>query len=450
MKQEKITFAIRTFGCQMNVNDSEKAEGLFVERGWQRTNDVLGADVVFINTCAVRRQAEEKLNGILHRLAKRRSGHELDRVIAVGGCVAQLQGEKLLEHARAVGVLVGPRSLHRLPGLIEQRLVGAGTAPGVALDVRGQSAFDVPPARQSLSPARAYVTVIEGCNQVCSFCVVPRTRGTETCRDPRSVIEEVRQRADAGILETVLLGQTVNAYRHGDTDFADLLALAASVPGVRRLRFATSHPTHLTTRVLDAMADHPVVCPHLHLPVQSGSTPVLTSMRRGYDREDYLRKIDLIRRRLPNVAIWTDIIVGYPGETDGDFDATLTLIDTVHFEGLFSFSYSPRPGTTAFRMDDDVPEAVKQERLEEVNRRQQRIQLAGNSRRIGNRESVLIEMRGRDGQLEGRAPDNRIVHCEGPETLIGSVVEVEITSAGPNALVGRRVLSPNQAESATW
>ncbi len=448
MEQKKITFSIRTFGCQMNVNDSEKVEGLFAAKGWQQADDALSADVVFINTCAVRQQAEEKLDGFLHGLAKRRRGQARKRrVVAVGGCVAQLQGERLLDQARAVGVLVGPRSLHRLPELVEQRLASESGAPGVALDILGQSAFEAPAARRSSNRARAYVTVMEGCNQVCSFCVVPRTRGTETCRDARSILEEVRHWADAGVLETVLLGQTVNAYRQGGTDFADLLALAACVPGVRRLRFATSHPNHLTARVLDAMADHSAVCPHLHLPVQSGSTRILTSMRRGYTREDYLEKIDLVRKRIPGVAVWTDVIVGYPSETAEDFEATLSLIDSARFDGLFSFSYSPRPGTTAYRMQDDVPESVKRDRLAEVNSRQQSIQLAGNRRRVGHRETVLIEMRGRDGQLEGRAPDNRVVHCEGPDSLIGSLVEVEITSAGPNALVGRRAVARDAAES---
>ena len=441
MNKGEITFSVRTFGCQMNVNDTEKVEGMFTARGWRQVDDSTAADVVFVNTCAVRSRAEQKLYGLLDRIAWSQAGRRSSQVVAVGGCVAQLEGTRLLDRAKGVvDILVGPRSLHRLPELVESGLHQPASAPAVALDSLGQDAFQAPVATARSDRKRALVTAMEGCNQVCSFCVVPQTRGTEICRDPDEIVNEVRQRVDTGAAEVVLLGQTVNAYRHGDSDFAAILARCASVPGLRRLRFATSHPNHLTERLVVTMAEHPTISPHLHLPVQSGSTSVLATMRRGYDRAGYQEKIALVRRLAPAVSLWSDVIVGYPGETDQDFRDTIDLIETVRFAGLFAFTYSPRPGTVAFRRQDDVPERQKRERLAEVNRHQQAIQLTDNLARVGRRESVLVDLVGRGGRLEGRAADNRIVHCDGPASLVGSFIDVEITGAGPNALLGRRIL----------
>jgi tRNA-2-methylthio-N6-dimethylallyladenosine synthase len=307
----------------------------------------------------------------------------------------------------------------------------------VALDVRGQDPFGVPMPPFVARGARAHVTVMEGCSQVFSFCVVPRTRGTGVFRDPEDVLAEVRRHVEGGAQETVLLGQTINAYSHGETDFAGLLARCASVSGLTRLRFATSHPNYVTERLAATLGQASIICPHLHLPVQSGSDTVLAAMRRGYSRDEYLQKLALVRSMSRDIAVWTDIIVGYPGETDADFQATLDLIDVAGFAGLYAFTYSPRPGTTAFRLADDVPPRVKGERLAEVNRRQQDLQLASNQRRVGGVEEVLIDSVGRDGRLEGRAPDNRVVHCEGSPEVVGSILPVLVTSAGPNALVGR-------------
>jgi tRNA-2-methylthio-N6-dimethylallyladenosine synthase len=424
----------------MNVNDSERVTGMLEAAGWESAADSGPADLVFLNTCAVREKAESKLFSELGRIRDQAAaGDEAARpLVAVGGCVAQLRGTALLERDRGIDILIGPRSLAELPEIARVALASAGEPPRVALDRPGQEVFgisSVATARPS-SQSRALVTVMEGCNQVCSFCVVPRTRGTETFRPPSEIVAEVRHWVERGFAEAVLLGQTVNAYRWDGLDFAGLLSMVAAAPGLRRLRFATSHPRYLTDSLTTAFAQLPNLCPHLHLPVQSGSNRILAAMRRGYDREGYLGKLEALRREAPDVAVWTDVIVGYPGESDADFEETLELVQNVGFAGLFSFTYSPRPGTVAARVPDDVPSEVKRARLARVNQLQQSIQLERNRQRIGRRESVLFEAVGRDGQLEGRTPHNRIVHCAGPASAVGRIRDVEITSAGPNSLAG--------------
>jgi tRNA-2-methylthio-N6-dimethylallyladenosine synthase len=287
---------------------------------------------------------------------------------------------------------------------------------------------------------------MEGCNHVCSFCVVPRTRGTETCRAPEEVLAEVESLVARGYREVMLLGQTVNAYAYEGVDFADLLRRVDAVPGLERLRFTTSHPEHVTTRLADAMRDLPRVCPYLHLPVQSGSDRILASMRRGYTRGQYLDTVALLRGRVGALALSSDVIVGYPGETESDFQQTVDLVEAVGYEGLFVFTYSPRPGTTAARLADDVPEAEKSRRLQVLNNVQQRRQAAANAKRVGQVERVLVDTVEGPTRLAGRTPQFRIVHFDGPPSWLGEVVDVEVTGSGPNSLTARALANNSLTE----
>jgi tRNA-2-methylthio-N6-dimethylallyladenosine synthase len=427
------SFFIETFGCQMNVNDSEKVAGLMKAQGYELAGSAAEAGFVFINTCAVREKAADKLYHALDRLrGLKRRNPEL--VIGVGGCVAQLQGTGVLERAPHVDVLVGTHNIARIPELVERARQGFQDC--VALD-RKADAFSVPSEQIAhQSPVRAYVTVIEGCNHVCSFCVVPRTRGPEVCRPLLDVVAEVQRLVSDGYPEVMLLGQTVNAYLWEGHDFADLLRNVSDVPGLRRLRFTTSHPSEVTPRMADALRDLPNLCPYLHLPVQSGSDPVLASMRRGYSRQQYLDTVALLRDRVPALALTSDIIVGYPGETEDDFAQTVDLVQTVGFEGLFTFTYSPRPGTTAVRLADDVPEETKKHRLHVLNNNQQRRQAARNASLVGTVQDVLIDTVADAGRIAGRTPHFKIVHLDGSADWLGRLLQVRIETAGPNSLVG--------------
>jgi tRNA-2-methylthio-N6-dimethylallyladenosine synthase len=430
----KKRFFIQTFGCQMNVNDSERVAGLLQSRGLESSESAAEADFVFLNTCAVREKATEKFQHSLGRLRRLKAQHP-DLRIGVGGCVAQLEGEKLLERALDVDVLVGTHNLHRVPDLLAE----AQATGHVAIDLdRKADAFAIPEEVTAHgNPVRAFVTAMEGCNHVCSFCVVPRTRGPEVNRDPDDIVREVEGLVARGFAEVMLLGQTVNAYRHGSADFAGLLARVDAIEGLRRLRFTTSHPEHVDAGMADALGSLPRVCPYLHLPFQSGSDRVLSSMRRGYTRQQYLDTVALLRDRVPGLALSSDVIVGYPGETESEFEDTLQVLETVKFDGLFTFAYSSRPGTTAQRLTDDVPEDEKKRRLHVVNAHQQQWQRRRNETWVGNVEEVLVETADDDGRVSGRTPHFRIVHFEGGDELIGRFVRVEITGAGSNSLQGR-------------
>ena len=432
--QRKNRFFVETFGCQMNVNDSEKVAGLLLADGHQRAASAAAADFVFINTCAVREKASEKLYHALGRLKKlQRQRPELR--IGVGGCVAQLEGERVLERAANVDLLVGTHNVASIPELLA-RVQRAG---GVAVDLdRKADSFTIPDRTVAHSSAtRAYVTAMEGCDHVCSFCVVPRTRGTEVCRPVAAIVEEVRSLVERGYVEVMLLGQTVNAYQYDGVDFAGLLSAVHEVPGLGRLRFTTSHPSHVDERFAQAMRDLPKLCPYLHLPFQSGSDIILESMRRGYTRAEYLEKVALLRAHVPDLALTADIIVGYPGETEEDFQATVGLVEAVGLDGLFIFSYSPRPGTSAVRLMDDVPEADKLRRLQVLNSQQQRLQAARNQARVGAAEEVLVDSVDGSGRVSGRSRHFRIVHFDGPDAWLGRILTVDVTGAGPNSLTGR-------------
>ena len=428
------TFFIQTFGCQMNVNDSERVAGLLQARGLQATDSAAAADFVFLNTCAVREKATAKFRHSLGRL-RRLKAEKPGLRVGVGGCVAQLEGEALLERAEHVDVLVGTHNLHRVPALLGE--TSATGKPAIDLD-RKADAFAIPGEIAAHgNPVRAYVTVMEGCNHVCSFCVVPRTRGPEVNRPPGDVVREVEALVARGYTEVMLLGQTVNAYRSGGTDFTGLLARVDRVAGLRRLRFTTSHPEHVDERMADAFRDLLRVCPYLHLPFQSGSDRVLASMRRGYTRQGYLDTIALLRDRVPDLALSTDVIVGYAGETVAEFEETLAVLEQVGFDALFAFTYSPRPGTSALRLADDVPEEEKRRRLHVINAHQQQWQRRRHEARVGRVEEVLVEELDGGGRVSGRTRHFRIVHFDGAGDLVGRLVAAEITGAGPNALQGR-------------
>jgi tRNA-2-methylthio-N6-dimethylallyladenosine synthase len=432
-RPRKERFFVETFGCQMNVNDSEKVAGLLLADGHERALRPEDADFVFINTCAVREKAADKLYHAVGRLNR----HKRERPslkIGVGGCVAQLSGSAILERAPSIDLLVGTHNLASIPALLrEARETGERR---VDLDRKADS-FTIPAAAVAHSSrVRAYVTAIEGCNHVCSFCVVPRTRGPEVCRTVADIVAEVAGLVAQGYPEVMLLGQTVNAYSAGGADFAGLLQAVSAVQGLVRLRFTTSHPEHVDERFAEALR-LPRVCPYLHLPVQSGSDRVLASMRRGYTAGEYREKVLLLRERVPDLALSSDVIVGYPGETEEEFQATVDLVDEIGFEGLFVFMYSPRPGTTAVRLLDDVPDEEKLRRLTVLNDHQQRAQETRNRRRVGTRQPVLVDTVTGEGRVSGRTPHFRIVHLDGPPEWLGSVVEVAITGSGPNALVGQ-------------
>ena len=429
----KRRFFVETFGCQMNVNDSEKVTGLLLAAGLEPADTPETADCVFINTCAVRQKAAQKLDHTLGRL-RRLKEQRPELKIAVGGCVAQLDRAGILQRAPHVDVLVGTRSFIRVPELLAK----ARAEPGVQVDLdRREDTLSIPPALVAhTNPVRAYVTAMEGCNHVCSFCVVPRARGPEICRSPEAIVEEVEAVVARGFPEVMLLGQTVNAYRHGNTDFSGLLHRVNAVRGLRRLRFTTSHPSHVGERMAEALRNLDRACPYLHLPVQSGSDRLLERMRRGHSRAEYMGRVELLRSRVPDLALSSDVIVGYPEERQEDFHATLELLDEVGFDSLFVFEYSPRPGTLAARQPDDVPKEEKRRRLIALNERQQAAQKRRHLSLVGRRQSVLVESAKSDGRVAGRTPHFRIVHFDGPASLVGRLVEVEIVGAGANSLLG--------------
>ena len=435
----------------MNYHDTERMAGLLEESGYVPAETTADADVVVINTCSVREKAEDKL---YHRLDEldyqaREQGHR--PLVAVTGCVAQQEGEKLKALGRPIDVIVGTQSVKRLPALIEQAR-GSVTAdqnlpthqptnPLIDIDLHQDVSFPLGVARHS-DPVRAWVTIIEGCNDYCSYCVVPYTRGHERMRPAADILADVRHAVDSGRVEIQLLGQIVNHYAAPDDpacDFAGLLERVASVPGVRRIRFASPHPRHTSERIIAAVRDIPQVCKHVHLPVQSGSDRILDAMRRRHTREQYLDLVNRLRREVPNVALSTDMIVGFPGETRADFEATLSLLETVRFHSLFSFKYSVRPNTLASkRMPDDVSEAEKTERIMALQAAQRRIQLELLQAMTGTVEEVLVDAtsRRRGHEVSGRTSGNTIVNFAGGQELIGRLVPVRITEAAPNSLRG--------------
>jgi tRNA-2-methylthio-N6-dimethylallyladenosine synthase len=445
-------YLIETFGCQMNVHDSERMAGLLEQAGFEPTEDAAHADVVVINTCSVRERAEEKLYTRLGELRLLASEHGHDPVVAVAGCVAQQEGGQILKRAPGVtDVIIGTQQIRRLPMLVEQAAakksaaLGRSVDPLITLDPFDDVTFPLGVTRR-FDPVRAYVTIIEGCNEFCSFCVVPYTRGHERMRPKSDIIAECRDAAAAGRKEVQLLGQIVNHYEAPDDPscgFTGLLEAVHEIQGIERIRFASPHPRHVDDGFLAAMTRLPKICRHLHLPVQSGSTRVLQAMRRRYTREHYLDLVARIRALLPDVALSTDMIVGFPGETAADFDDTLSLVAAVRYHSIFSFKYSPRPNTLAEkRLADDVDEAEKTARIVALQALQRDIQSALNDALIGRTVDVLVDAasRRRDTELSGRTSGNVVVNLPGPREWIGRTLSVRIERAGPHSVWGTAAL----------
>jgi tRNA-2-methylthio-N6-dimethylallyladenosine synthase len=434
------SFHIETFGCQMNVHDSEKVSGLLLARGYRAVENSAQADLVLYNTCSIREKAAQK---VFSRLGEwRTAARERGKVIGVLGCLAQQEGEEIFERAPWVSLVCGSASYQKLPALMTELEAGGRRVMG--LDLSAEETFETEITRRD-NPIRAYITIIEGCDYACSYCVVPHTRGPERSRPSESVLAETRRLADAGYTEIQLLGQTVNSYRDPSPrgwKFVDLLRAVAEVKGIRRVRFTTSHPNDFSREIVEVVDQIPTLCDHFHLPVQSGSTRILRAMLRTYTRGEYLEKISWIRAARRPISITSDVIIGFPGETESDFDDTLTLLDAVGYDGVFSFKYSPRPNTSASSMPDAVPEEEKSRRLAILQERQRLIQTARNENLIGETLEVLVDTHhAARSQWAGRSTSNRVLNFASPhQNLLGQYVQVKVTRAGPNSLVGEPVL----------
>jgi len=414
-------FAIETYGCQMNEADSELMAGVLLGNGYERAAGLGDADVIIVNTCAVRERAERRALGRVGELKRhKRPG----AVLGVVGCMAQRLGERLLQRAPHVDFVAGPDGLRHLPTLIRAAAEGDR---GVA------TAFDPAEHYVGIVPARspgaqAWVTVQRGCDYRCTFCVVPMTRGPERSRKLGDVVREVEAAASGGTTEVTLLGQTVSSYHDGERDFSDLLRAVGEVEGIRRIRFVSPHPGDFSDRLVDAMAEVEAVCEHVHLPAQSGSSAVLRRMLRGYSRELYLDVVSRLRSRVAGLAVTTDLMVGFPGETDSDFAATMSLVEAAGFDDAFTFRYSPREGTAAARLPDQVPGEVAAERLSVLIEAVRRTARARNAALVGSVAEVLVEREARHGGLlQARTRDHRTVLLEGPASWIGTYRAVRLS-----------------------
>ncbi len=431
---------LRSFGCQMNDYDSGRIADLLEERmGLEKTESLDEADVVILNTCSIREKAQEKVFSDLGRIREAKKCRP-GMMIAVGGCVASQEGKKILDRAPWVDVVFGPQTLHRIPELLAER-EKTGRAQ-VDVSFPEIEKFDSLPAPHA-SGAAAFVSIMEGCSKYCTYCVVPYTRGEEISRPLVDVLVEVAQLADQGVKEVTLLGQNVNAYRGrtpaGDeADFALLLEYVSEIEGIERIRYTTSHPREFTQRLIDAYKKLPKLVSHVHLPVQSGSDRILAAMKRGYTALEYKSIIRRLKAARPGIAIATDIIVGFPGETEDDFERTMDLIEDVGFDASFSFVYSPRPGTPAARLPDDTPYSVKLARLQRLQKRIDENASEISRGMLGKIERVLVlgPARRGEGELMARTDNNRIVNFPGPASLINQMANVRITEVFPHTLGG--------------
>ena len=433
---------VKTHGCQMNEYDSARMLDVLKDaQGYELAATEEEADVLLLNTCSIREKAQEKVFHQLGRWQKLKQSRP-DLVIGVGGCVASQEGDAIMKRAPVVDMVFGPQTIHRLPEMVttrQQQLL-----PVVDITFPEVEKFDRLPEPSVDGPA-AFVSIMEGCSKYCSFCVVPYTRGEEVSRSVASVMQEVESLASRGVREIHLLGQNVNSYLgeiDGDqADLAELIYYVADVPGVERIRFTTSHPMDFSDNLVQAYADIPALVDHLHLPVQSGSDRILEAMKRGHTADDYRERIEKLRAVRPNISLSSDFIVGFPGETQREFDDTMALIDEIGFDTSFSFIYSARPGTPAAGLVDEVPEATKKAWLQTLQARIREQADAISRSMVGTTQRVLVmsEARKGDGQLAARTENNRVVNFDGPLTLIGDFADVQITEALPNSLRGQRL-----------
>ncbi|HEX3485287.1 MAG TPA: tRNA (N6-isopentenyl adenosine(37)-C2)-methylthiotransferase MiaB [Micropepsaceae bacterium] len=440
---------IKTYGCQMNVYDSARMADLLAPLGYAPVDGPDGADMVILNTCHIREKATEKVYselGKLKQLKTRRADEGNPMLVAVAGCVAQAEGAEIMARQPAVDMVVGPQSYHRLPEMIARIARGAGHA--LETDFPTEEKFDSLGTEQAVSGPAAFLTIQEGCDKFCTFCVVPYTRGAEFSRPVIQIETEARRLAEKGVREITLLGQNVNAYRGAGPDGMDwslarLIRQLARIDGVARLRYTTSHPRDMDDGLIDAHGDVEVLMPYLHLPVQSGSDRMLKAMNRGHTAEDYLRIVERIRRARPDIALSSDFIIGFPGETDADFDASMELVRNVGYAGAFSFKYSARPGTPAAAAAKQIPEAVKDERLQALQALLSEQQAAFNRSCAGREFPVLFEKPGKKtGQAVGRSPYLQPVHVDGAAPLIGQMRNVRVAAVLPNSLKGEFAGTP--------
>jgi tRNA-2-methylthio-N6-dimethylallyladenosine synthase len=431
------TFYIETFGCQMNAHDSEKVIGTLEHEGYMRVEDEADAGLILYNTCSIRDKAEQK---VFHRLNEYKRLQGEGKKFAVLGCVAQQEGENIFARAPYVSLVSGSASYRHLPQMLVRLEAGERRITGLD-DRQTEETFDTEFTSRT-NPHRGYITIVEGCDKFCAYCVVPYTRGKERSRTSASVLAEARRMADAGFTEIQLLGQNVNSYRDpsGRMTFAELLATVGQITGIRRVRFTTSHPRDFTKDIVDAIDAVPTLCDHVHLPVQSGSTAVLKAMSREYTREWYLERIAWIKAAKREISMTSDIIVGFPGETEQDLEATATLLEEVRYDAVFAFKYSPRPNTPAIGMADSIPDEEKSRRLQVLLDRQREVQRKGYARHLGQVMEVMVESHNHArGQVVGRSSQNKTVNFTTAQPILpamGSYLPIRITQTFPNSLVG--------------
>ena len=423
------TFRIKSFGCQMNVYDGERMAELLGERGMTAAADGDDADLVVLNTCHIREKAAEKAYSDVGRLRREDGSKPL---IALAGCVAQAEGAEAKRRSQLIDIVVGPQAYHRLPEMVDAAIGGARP---VDTDLPALSKFEAFPARRRATPS-AFLTVQEGCDKFCTYCVVPYTRGAEISRPWDDVVAEAQALVDAGAREIVLLGQNVNAWSDGTRGLAHLIRALAKIDGLERIRYTTSHPADMTDALIAAHGEVEKLMPYLHLPVQSGSNRILKAMNRSHTAETYLATLDKMRAARPDIALSGDFIVGFPGESDEDFEATLKIVDEVRYAAAYSFKYSARPGTPAATMEGQIPREVMDDRLQRLQERINAHQLAFNQAKVGADTQILVERQGRrDGQMIGRSPWLQSVHVDAAAAL-GDIVDVTLVAAGPNSMTG--------------
>jgi len=423
------TFKIKSFGCQMNVYDGERMAELLGAQGMSVAAESEDADLVVLNTCHIREKAAEKAYSDIGRLRREDGSKPL---IALAGCVAQAEGAEAKRRSQMIDIVVGPQAYHRLPEMVAEAVRGARP---VDTDMPAISKFDAMPARRRANPS-SFLTIQEGCDKFCTYCVVPYTRGAEISRPWNDVVTEAEALVDSGAREIVLLGQNVNAWSDGDRGLAHLIRALAKIDGLERIRYTTSHPADMTEELIAAHGEVEKLMPYLHLPVQSGSNRILNAMNRSHTTETYLAILDKMRAARPDIALSGDFIVGFPGETEEDFEATLCIVDAVRYASAYSFKYSPRPGTPAATMEDQIPRDIMDDRLQRLQERINQHRLAFNRSKVGVHTKVLIERKGKlPGQMIGRSPWLQSVHVEA-DAQPGDIVSVTLVAAGPNSMTG--------------